>query len=79
MDFNNTTLNANLHSISKNQALEFYYCVGKLNCHKNKVVCTVSWKKPHLEWCKLNTDGPFLVIRVRQEEVKLLEIVRGDG
>ena len=56
MVFNNTTLNANLHRISKNQALEFYYCVGKLNCHRNKVVCTVSWKKPPLEWCKLNTD-----------------------
>ena len=60
MVFNNTTLNANLHRISKNQALEFYYYVGKLNCHRNKVVCTVSWKKPPLEWCKLNMDGAFL-------------------
>ena len=79
MVFNNTTLNANLHKISKNQALEFYHYVGKLNCHRNKVVCIVSWKKPPLEWCKLNTDGLLLVIRVRQEEVGLLEIVRGDG
>ena len=60
MVFNNTTLNANLHRISKNQVLEFYYYVGKLNCHRNKVVCTVSWKKPPLEWCKLNTDRASL-------------------
>ena len=60
MAFNNTTLNANLHRISKNQALEFHYYVGKLNCHRNKVVCTISWKKPPVEWCKLNTDGASL-------------------
>ena len=79
MAFNNTTLNANLHRISKNQALEFHCYVGKLNCHRNKVVCTVSWKKPPVEWCKLNRMVPFLVIRVRLEEVVLLEIMRGDG
>ena len=26
----------------------------------NKVVCTISWKKSHVEWCKLNTDGASL-------------------
>ena len=34
--------------------------MGKLNCHKNKVVCIVNRKKPPLDWCKLNTDGASL-------------------
>ena len=46
MVFNNTVLNVNLHIVSKYQALEFYYCVGKLKSQRSKVVCNVSWKKP---------------------------------
>ena len=46
MVFNNTVLNVNLHRVSKYQALEFYYCVGKLKSQRSKVVCNVSWKKP---------------------------------
>ena len=60
MVFNNSTLNVNLHRVSKNQALEFYYGVGKLKSQRNKVVCTVSWGKPPSGWCKLNTDEAFL-------------------
>nr|POF23203.1 putative ribonuclease h protein [Quercus suber] len=57
MVFNNSTLNRSLHSVSKNQALEYYYCVGKMKSQKNKVVYNVRWEKPPLGWCKLNTDG----------------------
>ena len=57
MVFSNKVLNKNLHKVSKNQALEFFYCVGKLGSLKNKVVCSISWAKPPSDWCKLNTDG----------------------
>ena len=57
MVFNNNILNVNLHSFSKSQALEYYYCVGKLRSLKNKVVCNISWIRPPTGWCKLNTDG----------------------
>ena len=46
MVFNNNILNVNLHSVSKSQALEYYYCVGKLGSLKNKVVCNISWNRP---------------------------------
>ena len=55
MVFNNNILNVNLHSVSKSQALEFYYCVGKIRSLKSKVVCNISWKIPPTRWCKLNT------------------------
>ena len=57
MVFNNNILNVNLHSVSKSQALEFYYCVGKIRSLKSKVVCNISWKRPPTRWCKLNTGG----------------------
>ena len=60
MVFSNRVLNGNLHSISKNQALEYFYCVGKLGSLKNKVVCNISWIRPPTGWCKLNTDGASL-------------------
>ena len=60
MVFSNKILNENLHSVSKNQALEYFYCVGKLGSLKNKVVCNISWIKPPTDWCKLNTDGASL-------------------
>ena len=59
MIFNNKVLNGNLHSISKNQALEYFYYVAKLGSLKNKVVCNISWIRPPIGWCKLNTDGAF--------------------
>ena len=60
MVFSNKVLNENLHSVSKNQALEYFYCVGKLGNLKNKVVCNISWIRPPTGWCKLNTDGASL-------------------
>ena len=60
MVFSNKVLNGNLHRISKNQALEYFYCVGKLGSLKNKVVCNISWIRPPTGWCKLNTDGASL-------------------
>ena len=56
MVFNNNVLNENLHSVSKSQALEYYYCVGKRGSLKNKVVCNNSWIRHPIGWCKLNTD-----------------------
>lgn len=60
MAFNNTTENDNLHKLSSSQALEYYYCAGKIKSQRNMVVCNVSWKKPPPDWCKLNTDGASL-------------------
>ena len=57
MVFNNNVLNDNLHSVSKSQALEYYYCVGKLGSLKNKVMYNISWIRPPTGWCKLNIDG----------------------
>ena len=55
--FNNSIVNENLHNVSKNQALEYFYCVGKTKCQKNMVICNVRWERPPLGWFKLNTDG----------------------
>ena len=41
MVFNNSIVNGSLDSVSKNQALEYYYCVGKARCQKNMVICNV--------------------------------------
>ena len=60
MVFNNNVLNENRHSVSKSQALEYYYCVGKLGSLKNKVVYNISWNRPPTGWCKLNTDEASL-------------------
>ncbi|KAF3968809.1 hypothetical protein CMV_007350 [Castanea mollissima] len=38
MVFNNTALNGNLHRITTSQALQFFYCVGKLRSQRSMVV-----------------------------------------
>ena len=58
--FENTTLNSNLHEQSTSQALEYYYCVGKIKNQRSMVVINVHCKKPHLSWYKLNFDGASL-------------------
>ena len=79
MVFNNNILNVNLHSVSKSQALEFYYCVGKIRSLKSKVVCNTSWKRPPIGWCKLNTDGASFGNPGKAGGVGLSKIVKGDG
>lgn len=54
--FDNTTQNPILHRQSISQALEYYYCVGKVKNQRSMVVIPVRWKKPSPNWYKLNTD-----------------------
>ena len=39
------------------QAMEFYYCVGKINKQRRLVGIQVCWEKPSSNWFKLNTNG----------------------
>ena len=55
--FQNTTLNPNLHKQCINQAVEYFYSVGKIKMQRSMVVVTVRWNKPPHGWFKLNTDG----------------------
>ena len=53
--FENTTMNPNLHKQCINQALEYFYCVGKMQ--RSMMIVTVRWNKPPYVWFKLNNDG----------------------
>ena len=55
--FENTSLNLNLHRPCISQAMEFYYCVGKINKQRRLASIQVRWEKPPSNWFKLNTDG----------------------
>lgn len=55
--FDNTPLNMNLHELCLSQAMEFYFCVGKMREVIHKVSVQVKWLKPPEGWYKLNTYG----------------------
>ena len=55
--FENIPLNMNLHSHCLSQALEFFFCVGKVRKVNQRSLIQVSWSKLPDEWFKLNTDG----------------------
>ena len=54
--FENNPLNPNLCRPSINQAMEYYFCMGKIRDQRHMVVIAVSWEKPPPNWYKLNTD-----------------------
>ena len=55
--FENIPLNMNLHNHYLSQALEFFFCVGKVRKVNQRSLIQVSWSKLPDEWFKLNTDG----------------------
>ena len=55
--FENIPLNINLYRTCISQAMEFYYCVGKINKQRRLASIQVRWEKPLSNWFKLNTDG----------------------
>ena len=57
MVFDNVALNPNLQKQCLNQAVEYFYCVGKIKMQRSRVVVNVRWKKPLIGWFKLNIDG----------------------
>ena len=50
----------NLHKSCINQALEFFFYVGKARSQRQSVMIPVKWLKPPTSWMKLNTDGASL-------------------
>ena len=40
-----------------NQAMEYYFCVGKIREQRSMAVIAMRWEKSPLNWYKLNTDG----------------------
>ena len=54
--FENIPLNIYLYRMCINQAMEFYYCVGKINEQRRLAGIQVRWEKPPSNWFKLNTD-----------------------
>ena len=57
--FENIPLNINLYGTCISQAMEFYYCVGKINKQRRLAGIQVCWEKPPSNWFKLNTNGAF--------------------
>ena len=57
VSFENNPLNPNLCRLCINQAMEYYFCVGKIREQRSMAVIVVRWKKPPLNWYKLNTYG----------------------
>lgn len=55
--FDNTLLNLVLHKSCFNQALEYFYGVGKIRSQNPRVTVPIRWLKPPINWLKLNTDG----------------------
>ena len=55
--FDNIPLNMNLHNLCLSQALEFFFCVGKVRKVNQRCFIQVSWTKPPKGWFKLNTNG----------------------
>ena len=58
--FENTTLNANLHSISTWQAIDYFFYTEKSLRTRRFRTMQVKWSMPKKGWCKLNTDGASL-------------------
>ena len=61
VSFKNNPLNPMLCRLCINQAMEYYFCVGKIREQRSMAVIIVRWKKPPLNWYKLNTDGASCV------------------
>ena len=51
--FENTSINTKLHQVCKQEAREYYCCVGKGQKLKHRIVTPVCWVKPPLGWYKL--------------------------
>jgi len=56
MCFENAPSDLSLHKSCINQALEYFYYVGKIRKQNNLVAIQVRWIKPLRGWLKLNTD-----------------------
>ena len=55
--FDNIPLSTNLHGLCLSQAVEYFYCVGKMMNVRQRVSMQVKWSKPPEGWFKLNLDG----------------------
>ena len=57
MVFDNTPLKTNLHGLCLSQAMEYFFCVGKMRKVSQRVLMQVKWYKHPEGWFKLNSDG----------------------
>lgn len=57
MCFENAPSDLSLHKSCINQALEYFYCVGKIRKQNRLVAIQVRWITPPKDWVKLNTNG----------------------